>query len=102
MERRAIEVQGVVQGVGFRPFVFSLAAQLGLGGCVKNQTGSVLIEVEGGPASLERFLAELADRPPPLAQIEHLAWKRQAPRGEQQFRIEHSEASLYLPIRLRS
>src|ERR1700730_13940012 len=47
MERRAIVVHGIVQGVGFRPFVYNLASQLKLHGSVKNQTGSVLIEVEG-------------------------------------------------------
>ncbi len=92
MERRAILIRGIVQGVGFRPFVYNLAVRLGLGGFVKNQTGTVCIEVEGEPAVLERFLAELADRPPPLAQIEHLSWERRPPRGESDFRIEASEA----------
>ena len=65
MERRAIAVHGVVQGVGFRPFVYGLASRLGLRGFVKNQTGGVLIEVEGEARSLDRFLAELAASPPP-------------------------------------
>ena len=85
MERRAILIRGIVQGVGFRPFVYNLAVRLGLGGFVKNQTGTVCIEVEGEPAVLERFLAELADRPPPLARIEHLSWERRPPRGESRF-----------------
>src|SRR5262249_5669277 len=59
MERRAIVVRGIVQGVGMRPFVYGLATRLSLGGFVKNQTGSVLIEVEGDGPALERFLAEL-------------------------------------------
>ena len=50
MERRAITVLGIVQGVGFRPFVHGLASRLGLGGFVKNQAGRVLIEVEGATA----------------------------------------------------
>src|SRR6516162_112039 len=90
MERRAIEVQGIVQGVGFRPFVFGLAARLRLGGCVRNQTGNVWIEVEGDPASLDRFLEGLAREAPPLARVEHLSWEPQPPRGEGQFRIEPS------------
>jgi hydrogenase maturation protein HypF len=98
MERRAIVVRGIVQGVGFRPFVYNLAGRLGLRGFVKNQTGSVLIEIEGESASLEHFLAELADRPPLLAHIEHLSWQSQAPRGEQQFRIECSEADAASPV----
>jgi hydrogenase maturation protein HypF len=98
MERRAILICGIVQGVGFRPFVYNLAARLQLHGFVKNQTGSVLIEVEGESPVLERFLAELADQPPTLARIEHLSWERRTPRGEHQFRIESSEADASSPI----
>ena len=53
MQRRAISVDGIVQGVGFRPFVHALASRLDLRGFVKNQTGNVSIEVEGERASLE-------------------------------------------------
>jgi hydrogenase maturation protein HypF len=94
MERRRIVVRGIVQGVGFRPFVYNLAARLQLQGFVKNQTGSVLIEVEGEPPSLETFLGELSDHPPPLARIEELFWKQCPPRQENQFRIEPSEADM--------
>ena len=47
MERRSIAVRGIVQGVGFRPFVYGLAGRLGLAGSVRNRAGEVLIEVEG-------------------------------------------------------
>lgn len=90
-ERRAIQVGGIVQGVGFRPYVHGLASRLQLHGFVKNQTGDVLIEVEGEVNSLERFLDELACRPPPLAQIDQVRWVSVVPRGDQQFRIEPSE-----------
>ena len=92
MERRSIDVRGIVQGVGFRPFVYRLATRLGLGGSVRNQTGRVVIEVEGEPSVLDRFLVELAGRPPPLARIERLSWEQQPPRGEDRFRIEASDA----------
>src|SRR4051794_23498772 len=92
MERRSIIVHGIVQGVGFRPFVYTLAKRLGLGGFVKNQTGTVLIEVEGEPPTLDHFLTELAGRPPPLAQIEQMSWERRPPRGEGPFRIAASAA----------
>jgi hydrogenase maturation protein HypF len=93
MERRAIVVRGIVQGVGFRPFVFGLATRLRLRGFVQNRTGSVVIEVEGAPTALDSFLRELSTHPPPLAHIEHLSWERQAPRGEAgPFRIDASEA----------
>jgi hydrogenase maturation protein HypF len=91
MDRRAITIRGIVQGVGFRPFVYSLASRLGLGGFVRNQTGSVVIEVEGEPSFLEHFLTELTTRPPPLARIDEVLWKARPPRGEQRFRIEASE-----------
>lgn len=90
-ERRAITVQGVVQGVGFRPFVFGLAARLGLAGSVKNRTGGVVVEVEGDPQSLDRFLIDLESASPPLAQIHEVRWERQATRGESRFRIDSSE-----------
>jgi hydrogenase maturation protein HypF len=78
--------------------VYNLAARLRLGGFVKNQTGGVLIEVEGEATTLERFGAELADRPPPLALIEHLSWERRPPRGDPAFRIEASEADAAIPV----
>ncbi|HLW66953.1 MAG TPA: carbamoyltransferase HypF [Gemmataceae bacterium] len=90
MERRAIVVRGIVQGVGFRPFVFGLATRRQLGGFVRNQTGSVEIEVEGEADSLERFLADLVFHAPPLAQIESLWSENRSPQGERQFRIESS------------
>lgn len=98
MQRRAIVVHGIVQGVGFRPFVYHLARRLGLCGFVKNQTGSVLIEVEGEDAALERFLTELSERPPPLAQIERTSWRRVTPRGEGRFRVEPSETDPSGPV----
>ncbi len=98
VERWVIVVRGIVQGVGFRPFTYNLATRLRLAGKVRNQTGSVLIEVEGERPALERFLEELAGQPPPLAQIEHLSWEEQTPRGEQEFRIEASEADPRSPV----
>jgi hydrogenase maturation protein HypF len=98
MERRAIEVRGIVQGVGFRPFVHNLAVRLQLGGQVRNQAGTVLIEVEGDGRSLDDFLSELAQRLPPLARIQHLSWAPQQPRGERQFRIEASDTDAGGPV----
>ena len=78
MDRRAIAVSGIVQGVGFRPFVYGLATRLRLRGFVKNVSGGVLIEVEGEPHSLDRFLDELTAQPPPLARIDELRWSSRA------------------------
>ena len=90
IERRAISISGVVQGVGFRPYVYGLASELGLHGFVKNSAGVVLIEIEGEPSSLDRFLAELSTRPPPLARIDELRWMTSPTRGDSSFRIERS------------
>jgi hydrogenase maturation protein HypF len=91
MERRAIAVQGVVQGVGFRPFVYGLANRLKLRGFVKNRSGGVLIEVEGDSQSLDSFLRALSEQPPRLAQIDEISWQPQSMRGEREFRIESSD-----------
>ncbi len=91
MERRAIEIGGIVQGVGFRPFVHRLASQLHLQGFVKNRTGGVVIEVEGETDSLERFCDELTNRPPPLAHVDRISWEAIPAKGEGLFRIEASE-----------
>jgi hydrogenase maturation protein HypF len=94
VERRGITVQGVVQGVGFRPFVYGLAVRLRLRGFVKNQTGGVRIEVEGGAPSLDHFLTELVDQAPPLAHIDRLSWEPLPARGDGPFRIVASQAGL--------
>ena len=90
MERRAIAIQGTVQGVGFRPFVFGLASRLNLRGFVHNSTGGVRIEVEGESPGLDQFLSDLTTDPPPLARIDDLVWERRPPLGEPGFRIESS------------
>src|SRR5262245_32162268 len=98
MERWAVTVCGIVQGVGFRPFVYNLATRLRLGGFVRNQTGTVLIEAEGGAAALKELVAELAGHAPPLARIAHLSWERVPARGDTQFRIEASAEDPAAPI----
>ncbi len=68
--RLRVRVRGVVQGVGFRPFVYTTAAALGLTGSVRNDSAGALIDVEGDTPDVEAFLIRLRDRPPPLAVIE--------------------------------
>jgi hydrogenase maturation protein HypF len=98
MVRRSIAVSGIVQGVGFRPFVHELASRLGLGGFVRNRGGDVQIELEGATEALDRFFGELTSRPPPLARIDSLTWTAIPPRGDREFRIESSEADEAAPI----
>jgi hydrogenase maturation protein HypF len=69
-ERLEIRVRGTVQGVGFRPFVYRLARELGAVGWVRNDTQGVLLQVEGPRAMLDRFLARLSAEAPPLSSVE--------------------------------
>ncbi|MBE1546576.1 hydrogenase maturation protein HypF [Mycobacterium sp. OAS707] len=70
--RLRVCVHGVVQGVGFRPFVYACAATFGLSGAVRNDSAGAVIEVEGDPSDLDCFLARLRYQPPPLAVIESI------------------------------
>ncbi|MEU6563051.1 carbamoyltransferase HypF [Nocardia nova] len=80
-------VRGVVQGVGFRPFVYTTAAELALSGSVANDSAGVVIDVEGAPAALAAFADRVRDRPPPLAVIESVERIDLPPRGGTGFRI---------------
>jgi hydrogenase maturation protein HypF len=91
--RVAVRVEGVVQGVGFRPAVFRLAEELGMAGFVRNDSRGVELEVEGAPEDLERFLAALTEHAPPLARIDALRVRDVAARGERGFSIAASERS---------
>lgn len=83
-----IVVFGVVQGVGFRPFVYRLAGRHGIRGRVKNAGRGVEIRAEAdGPAALDAFIDGLRREAPPLAIIEKLTVRRVPPRGERGFRI---------------
>ena len=70
IERRQIHISGIVQGVGFRPFVYSLAVSNGLTGFVRNDETGVLMDVEGEAIAIGRVLGLLKTAPPPLAQID--------------------------------
>jgi hydrogenase maturation protein HypF len=79
--RTAVRVEGIVQGVGFRPFVHSLATGLGLCGLVGNDVDGVFAEVEGPPADVREFLSALEQKAPPLARIERITTTAMAPVG---------------------
>jgi hydrogenase maturation protein HypF len=69
VRRKRITVQGIVQGVGFRPFIYRLAHELGLSGWVKNTPDGVIIEVQGEGGVLEKFVEDIMLRKPPLSRI---------------------------------
>ncbi len=91
LERLRVELTGLVQGVGFRPFVYRLASELELAGWVLNDTRGVFIEVEGDRGRLERFLARLKAETPPRAQVQTLESAWLAPAGFTAFEIRHSD-----------
>lgn len=88
-----VEIAGAVQGVGFRPFVYRLAAELALTGWVVNDARGVVITVEGPVAVLERFLDRLRAEAPPHAVIHRLDWRWQPAAGHEHFTIRASQDS---------
>jgi hydrogenase maturation protein HypF len=89
--RTALVVRGVVQGVGFRPFIYRLAMEEGLVGFIGNDTDGVTIEIEGLKERVEAFLARLRSQAPPLARIDSVAVRELALVGDTGFRIVASE-----------
>lgn len=72
MERELLKIHGIVQGVGFRPFIHKLVGEYGLHGFIKNTSSGVELELEGERGTLERFTAALPRRAPKLAVIESI------------------------------
>jgi hydrogenase maturation protein HypF len=93
VERRRFHVQGVVQGVGFRPFVYGLARRHVLGGFVLNDGDGVVIEAEGEPRALDEFAAALREEAPALARVEAVVAEPLTVRGELGFTIAASEVA---------
>lgn len=93
MVRVFIEVKGVVEGVGFRPFVYRSAKQFNLSGWVKNDSKGVYIEVEGEEKNVIEFLSVLKRDYPKAAEIFSIDYKYIEPKGEKEFRIKKSSHS---------
>jgi hydrogenase maturation protein HypF len=91
--RRRVVVRGVVQGVGFRPFVYVTASELSLTGSVANDSHGVVIEVEGPSADADELVRRLSDRPPPLAIVESVQVTSLPVRGGTGFAIAGSSRS---------
>lgn len=85
--RKAIDVTGIVQGVGFRPFVYRLANECGLTGVIANTPAGVSIEVQGEVESVEKFLARLPKEIPPLAKVTGITPRDAKLREEKTFQI---------------
>jgi len=92
LRRQVLSVRGVVQGVGFRPFVYRLASEERLAGFIGNDTGGVTIEIEGPPERVEVFCRRLQQEAPPLSRIDSVVAREAEPLGESGFRIAASDA----------
>lgn len=93
IQRLRLSIAGVVQGVGFRPFVHRLATSLQVSGFVRNDGGGVTIEVEGQPIALSHFIARLHAEAPTLSHIEHCTIEELRVTHESAFLIQESGAS---------
>ncbi len=91
--RARVVVAGVVQGVGFRPFVHGLARRLGLSGHVGNDTKGVFIEVEGGEGAVDKFIEAVRGDPPPLAVVDRIHVESVPVVGDHDFVILDSDPS---------
>jgi hydrogenase maturation protein HypF len=87
-----LNVSGLVQGVGFRPFVYNLATRLKLCGWALNRNDGVQIRIQGEPAALAHFVRQLREQAPPLAQIETIRTTPAAPEPLTDFTILHSHS----------
>ncbi|HWX44289.1 MAG TPA: carbamoyltransferase HypF [Solirubrobacteraceae bacterium] len=95
LETRRYQIRGIVQGVGFRPFVFRTAERHALGGWIRNDSEGVVLEVQGHPGVLEEFIVEVRTSAPALARIESVALieQRYEERIVERFEIHVSERS---------
>lgn len=95
-----IHVTGIVQGVGFRPFVYNLATSLELRGWVVNSSSGVDIELSGSPDCIHQFIDTLKSTPPPLARIDDISVLEISPSDFQDFSIQesHPQPGDYIPI----
>jgi hydrogenase maturation protein HypF len=88
-----LQIRGVVQGVGFRPYVYNLARRFSLAGFVLNSPRGVFIEVEGDPAIVASFLAALPAEAPPLVRIAQILRTEIPTTGDSDFSIHESDAA---------
>ncbi|MEM3712230.1 MAG: carbamoyltransferase HypF [Thermoproteota archaeon] len=85
-----INVNGIVQGVGYRPFVYRVATELGLNGFVLNAGNGVIVEVEGKPENCLKFIERLKEEKPPRAVIKTVYYEKIPQRGYNGFRVEQT------------
>lgn len=95
IKRYTIKINGIVQGVGFRPFIYNLAIKHNLHGFVRNDSQGVEIDVQGKDDALDSFIRHIKENPPPLAKIYDFLYNEQLPHAVQDFQIIDSNSGLY-------
>jgi len=93
IKRARYRFSGIVQGVGFRPFIYRLAKSTGLTGFVRNSTGGVVVEVEGSDQAIETFITRVRQETPPLAEIYEITYSEVPVQGGGDFAIMESATS---------
>ena len=98
--RRKIDVSGIVQGVGFRPFIYRLATERQLVGTIRNTSSGVTIEVQGPPCAVDDFIARLPEEAPPLSRITDITTVDLPCNGDRDFRIiaSHGDETVHTLI----
>ena len=92
MEKRfRLLIKGIVQGVGFRPFLYRSAKKYNLCGLVKNTSRGVILEVEGSEKSIKEFISYIINDPPPLSLIENYESREIKRQYSKEFEILSSE-----------
>ncbi len=92
IKRVRCHFSGVVQGVGFRPFIYRMAVLHDLAGFVQNRRDGVVVEIEGSDPSIEAFLSDVRKLLPPIADVTRLVTEESPVRGDVEFHITESEA----------
>lgn len=93
MKRLKINISGIVQGVGFRPFVYNMAAYFKLGGHIFNNSAGVEIEIEGETENVDAFVKAVREQAPPLAVVSEVKIKVLPLKGEKTFTIKNSDST---------
>jgi len=93
MKRVRIRLRGIVQGVGFRPFVHNLAGKLGLAGYVLNSSAGLVTEAEGSTEAVDRFAEAIRTEAPPLAWIQDMT--------AEELPVEAARTSRFVIVRWR-
>lgn len=86
-----MKLEGTVQGVGLRPYVYRTARGLGLAGWIMNRTDGVILEAEGTNESIDRFVEQLRSMGPPGSRVDHIELASIPPLGEVEFTIRRSD-----------